>query len=70
MADNKWGKLGITPEESIEAADRHIVEYDENTGDTIEVDINLCWMNYLDAIAKALVEIRDELRKMNEKGDK
>lgn len=62
MKENKWGLYGLTPEESIEEGTRYLCEYDENTSDVIAKDMTMCWMNYLDAISKALVEIRDVLK--------
>lgn len=64
---DKYNWLGY-PEEDIEAAEESIVRYDDE-GKKNE-DLNFANFNALCAIAKALVEIRDELRIMNERREK
>ena len=59
---DKYEWLG-NPEEDIEMAEESIVRYDDE-GKHKE-DLNFAYFNALCAIGKALVEIRDELRKMN-----
>ena len=59
---DKYNWLGY-PEEDIEAAENNFVKYDDEGHDRI--DLEAAYFCALVAIGKALVEIREELRKMN-----
>ena len=63
---NKYDWLGEAEQDVTDAEDA-IVRYDDETNDPKDKDI--AFFGTLCSIAKSLVEIRDELRKMNERSD-
>lgn len=63
---DKYDWLGY-PEEDVHAAEDAIVRYDDEGRDPVDKD--MAFFGVQCAIAKALIEIRDELRIMNERSD-
>ena len=60
----------MEPWEDIKSAEDSFCDYDEATDNDPEKDKDLMFGSALIAVAKLLEEIRDELRKINEREDR
>lgn len=66
MENDKLNWPMCSTEELIDWAGDHVANYDENSVDCRGKEETLAKLEFMEAICQALVEIRNELRRMND----